>query len=214
MAHLVLMMSAMPVWAVYVVVTALAFGESAAFVGLVLPGETALLLGGVLAAAGRVSLPVMVAASVVAAVVGDSVGYEIGRYGGTAIRDSRAGRFVGADRWDRAEAYMSRRGGWAVFAGRWVGLMRALIPALAGMTRMPYRRFLLYNTAGGALWATTVVVAGYFAGASWQRVQTYLGHAGVVVFVVAASLATVVVAARRLARRRAGTPGDRPSSDR
>ncbi len=74
MAHLIGAVSAMPAWVVYVVVAALAFGESAAFVGLVLPGETALLLGGVLAVIGRVSLPVMVVLAVVAAIAGDSVG--------------------------------------------------------------------------------------------------------------------------------------------
>jgi membrane-associated protein len=164
-----------PGWAAYVIVGLLAFGESAAFVGLVLPGETALLLGGVLAGTGRISLPVILAIAVVAAVGGDSVGYEIGRLGGPAIRASRAGRFVGERRWVAAEQFVRRRGGWAVFLGRWVGLMRALVPAIAGMTRMPYRRFLLFNAAGGVIWSAAVVTGGYLAGASWQRVQGIAG---------------------------------------
>ncbi|HTF09933.1 MAG TPA: DedA family protein, partial [Asanoa sp.] len=90
-AHLIHVVLAMPAWAVYGAVAALAFGESAAFVGLVLPGETALLLGGVVAASGRISLPLMIVLAIVAAIVGDSVGYEIGRFGGLAIRGSRAG---------------------------------------------------------------------------------------------------------------------------
>jgi membrane-associated protein len=202
LAHLVTAVLAMPAWAVYAAVTALAFGESAAFVGLVLPGETALLLGGVVAATGRISLPAMIVAAIAAAIVGDSVGYEIGRFGGLAMRRSRLGRLVGAQRWERAEAFMTRRGGWAVFSGRWVGLMRPLVPTLAGMTRMPYRRFLVFNAAGAALWASAVVVGGYLAGASWQRVQTYLGQASLVVGIAVAVLIAAVVAARWRKRRR------------
>jgi membrane-associated protein len=186
-----------PAWAVYLVVGLLAFGESAAFVGLVLPGETALLLGGVLAGTGRVSLPVMIAVAVVAAVGGDSLGFEIGRLGGTAIRRSRAGRWVGEPRWRRAEDFMRRHGAVAVLLGRWVGIMRALVPALAGMTRMPYRKFLLFNATGGALWATAVVVAGYFAGTSWQQVLTWLGRTGLIVGVVLAVVVVIAVVLRR-----------------
>jgi len=189
-----------PGWAMYLIVGLLAFGESAAFVGLVLPGETALLLGGVAAATGRVSLPAVIAVAILAAVTGDSVGYEIGRLGGTAIRNSRAGRFVGDQRWDRAQTFVGRRGGWAVLVGRWIGLMRALAPALAGMTRMPYRRFLLFNAAGGALWATAVVLGGYLAGASWQRVSSVAGQLSLALNVLGAGVVLVSVLVRWRAR--------------
>lgn len=92
------------------------------------------------------------------------------------IKSSRAGAFVGDKRWARAEAFTRKHGNGAVLVGRWVGLMRALVPALAGMTRMPYRRFLLFNAIGGAVWASTVVSGGYLAGASWQRLQGVLGQ--------------------------------------
>ncbi|MDT4993285.1 MAG: rane-associated protein [Actinoplanes sp.] len=180
MTQVVNVVMSVPAWAVYLIVGLLAFGESAAFVGLVLPGETALLLGGVLAGTGRISLPAILAVAIVAAVGGDSVGYEIGRWGGRAIRASRAGQFVGEPRWTRAETFVRRRGGWAVFLGRWIGLMRALVPALAGMTRMPYRRFLLFNAMGGIVWSIAVVLGGYFAAASWQRWQGLAGTIGVV----------------------------------
>jgi membrane-associated protein len=214
MTSLVSAVTALPVWATYLVVTALVFGEAAVFVGLVLPGETALLLAGALAGTGRLSLTVLAALAMVAAVVGDSVGYEVGRHLGPRLMDSRAGRLVGDKRWARAEAVMARRGGWAVLAGRWVGVLRALMPAIAGSTRMPYRRFLLFNALGGTLWAVVVVVAGYVAGASWHRVQTYLGNAG------AAAVALVVVAFavfsiwRRLARGRVSrsTPPEAPAA--
>ncbi|MGH3328837.1 MAG: DedA family protein, partial [Streptomycetales bacterium] len=89
-------------WA-YVVVALLAAGESAAFVGLVAPGETAMLLGGVLASEGHVRLPVMMACAALGAVVGDSIGYQIGRAFGDPLKRSRLGRRVGEQRWARGE---------------------------------------------------------------------------------------------------------------
>ena len=144
----VLWLSGLPA---YGLVGLLAAGEAAAFVGLFLPGEAALLLGGVLASQGRVSLPVMIAVAVVAAIVGDSIGYEIGRRGGPAFKRSRLGRMVGPERWAKGEAFLQGRGGPAVLLGRWVGVLRALVPCLAGMGRMPYRRFLAWNALGGLL---------------------------------------------------------------
>lgn len=190
-------------WLALLTVGLLAFGEAAAFIGLVVPGETALLMGGVLAATGRVSLTAMVVVAMAGAIAGDSVGYEIGRRGGSPLRRSRLGRWVGAERWARAERFVARHGPAAVLLGRWVGVLRALVPALAGMNRMPYRRFLLFNALGGAGWATTVVLAGYLAGASWRRVEEGFGRAGAV-------LAAVLVVGLLLAwwlRRRAGRSG-------
>ncbi len=143
-------------WA-YVVLALLAAAESAAFVGLAIPGETAMLLGGFLAYQGRVSLGTMMAAGAAGAVVGDSVGYEIGRLFGEPLKRSRLGRKVGEKRWAKGEAYLRARGGRAVFLGRFVGLLRALVPALAGMSRMPYRTFLPWNLAGGIIWAPAAV---------------------------------------------------------
>jgi membrane-associated protein len=184
-------------WPAYGGIAALVFGEAAVFAGLVLPGETALLVGGALAAAGRVDLPVLVAVAVVAAVLGDTVGYGVGRAGGPALRRGRLGRWVGERRWDRVEAFVRRRGAVAVAAGRWVGFARALVPALAGMTRMPYGRFLLWNVLGGSTWAAAVVVAGYLAGASWHRLAGVLGPGGAVAAAVAVLVAVVVSRRRR-----------------
>jgi membrane-associated protein len=196
-------LTALSGWPALVVVGGLAFGESAAFVGLFLPGETALLLGGALAATGRVSLPAMVVVSTVGAIAGDSVGYEIGRWSGPPLRRSRAGRWVGEERWNRAERFVARHGPLAVMLGRWVGVLRTLVPTLAGMNRMPYRRFLLFNALGGAAWAATVVLLGYLAGASWRRVQAHVGEAGagLAALVVAVLLLRWVVRRRRRRRR-------------
>ena len=155
-------------WA-YVVVGLLTTAE-AVLVGLVLPGELSLLLGGFLASQGRVSLAGMVAVAAVASVAGYLLGYEVGRRLGPALRTSALGRRVGEDRWDRVEAVMAARGGQAIFVGRFVGLLRALMPAAAGMARVPYRTFLVYTVAGGLIWGPGFVLLGYLAGNSYRRV--------------------------------------------
>jgi undecaprenyl-diphosphatase len=186
-------------WA-YVVVAVLAALEASAFVGLVIPGELALLTGGYLAYQGRASLAVMMVVAAVGAVVGDSVGYEIGRHFGERLRRSGLGQKVGADRWRRAESYLAERGGRAVFFGRFIGLLRALVPALAGVSRMPYRTFLAWNALGGVLWAPGFVFLGFVAGSSYRRVEHTAGRAGLLLLIAAAIVAAIVVAARWVAR--------------
>jgi membrane protein DedA with SNARE-associated domain/membrane-associated phospholipid phosphatase len=186
-------------WA-YVVLALLAAAESAAFVGLVIPGETAMLLGGFLAYQGRVSLGVMAAAGAAGAVVGDSIGYEIGRVFGEPLKRSRLGRKVSQERWARGEAYLRAKGGRAVFLGRFVGVLRALVPALAGMSRMPYRTFLPWNLAGGVIWAPGFVLLGYLAGNSYQRVEQVAGRASLLLLAVLVAVGAVVAAARWAAR--------------
>lgn len=186
--------------AAYAGVGALAALEASAFVGLVVPGELALLTGGYIAHQGQASLPLMIGAAAIGAIAGDSIGYEIGRRLGPALQASRLGRRVGEERWGRAEAYLEVKGGRAVFAGRFVGVLRALVPAVAGTTRMPYRRFLLWNAAGAVIWAPALVLAGYVAGSSYRRVEQYAGAAGLVLLTAGAVLAMVVGIARWVAR--------------
>lgn len=186
-------------WPLLVIVGLLAFGECAAFIGLILPGETALLIGGALASTGRTNIVLLVIVAAVCAVVGDSVGYEIGRRVGMPLRRSRLGRWVGEPRWQRAETFIDRHGPAAVMLGRWIGVLRALVPALAGMTRMPYRRFLLFNVIGGVTWATAVILIGYVLGESWQRAQSYLGEASVL---LGAAVVLVIVVRWLIVRRK------------
>src|SRR5215218_9232402 len=186
-------------WA-YIILGLLAAAESAAFVGLAIPGEAAMLLGGFLAHQGRVNLPVMIVAGAVGAVVGDQLGYEIGHLFGEPLKRSRLGRRVGQDRWARGEAYLRAKGGRAVFLGRFVGVLRALVPALAGMSRMPYRTFLPWNVAGGVIWAPGLVLAGYLAGRSYQRVEQLAGQASLLLAAVLVLVGGVGLGARWVAR--------------
>ena len=172
----------------YVVITALVFGESAVFLGFVLPGETAVLLGGALASSHRLSLPTLLVVVVVAAVVGDTVGYEVGRAFGPRLTETRLLRRH-ALRLQGAQEFLRRRGGSAVFIGRFTAFLRAVMPGLAGLSRMPYGRFLAYNATGALVWGAGVTLLGYFAGASYQRIAAYLGRGSAVLLALVALIA-------------------------
>ena len=185
-------------------VAALVFGEAAVLLGFVIPGETAVLLGGFLASTGRVSVVVLALVVVTAAVVGDSVGYEVGKRLGPRLLRTRMFQRHQA-RVDRARAFLDGRGASAIFIGRFTAFLRAVTPGLAGLSGMRYRRFLAWNAAGGLVWGIGCVVAGYVAGSSYEQVAGYLGQGGAVAAVAFVVVALVVW---RVARRRAERPGD------
>lgn len=145
----------------FIMLVLLAFMEAAAFVGFILPGETSLIIGGVLAQQGVWSLWSFLIAAVLGAIAGDSVGYAVGKYLGPQIESSRLGRIVGAKRWRLAEKIFEKYGSGAIFFGRAQALLRALVPALAGMNHVPYFTFLKWNMAGGALFSSIVILLGY-----------------------------------------------------
>lgn len=185
----------------YALVGGLAFAEAALFVGFVLPGETAVVLGGVLAHQHRVALIAIAATAAIAAVVGDSVGYEVGRTFGS--------RLLGSSVFDKRQAALQRgqealrrNGGRAVFFARFTAFLRAVMPGLAGTARMPYRRFLAFNAAGGIVWAFGFTTLGYVAGASYARVEKVAGRASLLL--LGAVVLVIVVASVRKHRKERG----------
>ena len=103
------------------------------------------------------------------------MGYEVGRHGGTRLLELRILENR-RQRIDDARGFLARRGGSAVFLGRWIAFFRAVMPFLAGTARMRYPKFLAYNAAGGLAWGATVVLLGYAAGASYAKVESTFGH--------------------------------------
>jgi len=165
------------------IIAALVFGEAALFFGFVIPGETAVVYGGVLAAAGKVSVLLVLLVVIAAAIIGDSVGFEVGRKLGPRLTRAPVLRNH-EDRIEAARAYLRRRGGRAVVMGRFTAFLRAVMPALAGASRMEYRRFLAFNAAGGVLWGGACVLLGFFAAHSISRVTHYLGLTSAAIVVV------------------------------
>jgi membrane protein DedA with SNARE-associated domain len=188
-------------------IAGLVFGETAVFLGFVIPGETAAVLGGVLASRGRVSLPLLIVVVVAAAVTGPMVGYEIGRHLGGRLIAARRMRPVAAGM-DRAQAVLRRRGGLAVLLGRFVAVLRALMPAVAGTARMPYRTFLLYNALGGVIWGAGYCLLGYAAGSAYAAIERTVGTGVAVLLAVAVLAAVAFWAIRRHRRERAGLISD------
>jgi len=186
---------------VYGLVGLLVFAEDALFVGFVIPGETAAVLGGVAASLGHASLPAMFAVVVGAAILGDTVGYEVGRHLGSRVLQTGPLQRRG-ERLDRARDMLARRGGSAVFLGRFVAFFRATMPALAGTAGMRYRKFLAFNAAGGILWGAACVLIGYLAGNSYARIAQTFGRATALVVVAIVVIALVVWRVRK--RRPAG----------
>lgn len=186
----------------YGLVGGLAFAEAALFVGFVLPGETAVLLGGVLAYQHQVSLPIIATVAVLAAITGDSVGYEVGRRFGTRLLASKffARRRKGLEKGQRA---LRDNGGKAVFLARFTAFLRAVMPGLAGTAGMPYPRFLAFNAAGGLVWGLGFTLLGYVAGASYQKVAQVAGWASEAILALIVVAVSVFVI-RRGRRERVG----------
>ena len=184
----------------YGLVGGLAFAEAALFVGFVLPGETAVILGGVLAYRHQVSLTLIAGVAVLAAIAGDSVGYEVGRHFGTRLLESRlfANRRKGLAAGQQA---LRDNGGRAVFLARFTAFLRAVMPGLAGTARMPYRRFLLFNAAGGLVWGVGFTLLGYLAGASYQQAERIAGRAGEALLALIVIIVLVLVIRRRRRER-------------
>lgn len=192
-----------PSTAGYVGVALLVGGESA---GVPLPGEASLIAAAVLASQGHLSLPVVIVLAAAAAIVGDNVGYLIGRRGGRWLL-TRPGRWQQRRSvlLERGEAFFEHHGPKAVFFGRWLPWLRVTAAWLAGANRMRWPRFLFWNALGGVAWATSVGAAAYFLGKAAAPLLGAVGIAGVVLVVLAAS---TILFVRRLRRRRVAADPD------
>jgi membrane-associated protein len=190
----------------YLIAGFVVFAEAAIMVGLVFPGETALLVAGFAAHQGWIGLWQMITIAVGAAVLGDSVGYLTGRRLGPRLRESGLGRRVGTGRWETADAFLLRHGGKAVLLGRLTAVLRALVPGMAGMTGMPFRQvFLPWNVIGGVLWGAGCVLLGYGFSASLTAFGNYLTYGPLLLV----GLLLIGFALVRTVRRRQ-TPGREP----
>lgn len=186
--HIIDTLLGVPPWIALLIIAGLVFGEAGLFFGFVLPGETAVVYGGVLASAGKVSVLLVLTVVIVAAVVGDSLGFEVGRRLGPRLSRAPVLRNH-PDKFEQAQAYLRRRGGRAVVMGRFTAFLRAVMPGLAGASLMRYPRFLTFNVAGAVLWGCACVLLGYFAAHSISTITHALGvTSGVIVVLIVAGV--------------------------
>lgn len=145
--------------------------ESSIFVGIVFPGETAVLIAGVVASQGALPLWLVILVASSGAIIGDSIGYEIGKRYGQRLLNRLPKRLVKPQHIERTSALLRRRAGSAVFVGRFTAALRVLLPGMAGISRLPYPTFLLFNALGGIAWATAAAIVGFIAGKSYHAAE-------------------------------------------
>jgi membrane protein DedA with SNARE-associated domain/membrane-associated phospholipid phosphatase len=161
----------------YLLVGALAFLETGAFVGLVAPGESAILIGGVVAGQGQISITLLIGIVWFCAVAGDLTSYTLGRRLGRGFLVRHGPRLkITEQRLEYVEDFFDRRGGVTILIGRFIGLVRAIAPFIAGASRMELRKFLPYDVLGAGLWSTLFCLLGYFFWQSLDKVEAYIGR--------------------------------------
>jgi undecaprenyl-diphosphatase len=175
----------------YLLVGAFAFAETGAFVGLVVPGETVMLLGGAVAGQGAIDIYLLIAIAWFSAWAGDTTSFFIGRRLGREFVLRNGPRFgIGHERFEKVEDYFSRHGGKTIFIGRFISLVRAFAPFIAGSSGMRYRAFVPYSVLGTGLWASAHILVGYFFSRSIESAAKYAGRGA---FVLATTIVVVVV---------------------
>ena len=177
----------------YLLVGVFAFAETGAFVGLVVPGETTMLLGGAVAGQGAIDIYLLIAIAWFAAWLGDTTSFFIGRRLGRGFVMKHGPRVgISNERFEKVEDYFSRHGGKTIFIGRWISLVRALAPFIAGSSGMHYRAFVPYSILGTGLWASAHILIGYFFSRSVETGAEYAGKGafllGTLIVVVGGSI--------------------------
>jgi membrane-associated protein len=148
----------------YAILFAVIFAETGLVVCPFLPGDSILFIAGTVVAVAALNVHVLVAVLIVAAIAGDSVNYAVGRYIGPKAFDRPDSRWFRQEYLRRTQAFYDKYGGFTIVIGRFIPIIRTFAPFLAGVAGMPYRRFIVYNIAGGCLWIGSLVYAGYLFG--------------------------------------------------
>ena len=185
-------------------VFAIVFAESGLLIGFFLPGDSLLFTAGLLASRGFSNIILLMVGCAVSAIVGDQVGYLIGRRAGPALFRRPDSRFFHQKNVERARAYFEEHGSKTIILARFVPVVRTFAPMVAGVGQMDYRRFVTFNVVGGVLWGAGVTLAGYVLGNTIHDIDRWLlPIIGLIVAVSLAPVAREVWKARRASEARA-----------
>lgn len=172
--------------------------ETSIFLGLVMPGDTVVLV----ASTGVTDWSdffFLLMAVLIGSLIGESIGFAVGRFFGPKLRESKLGKRIGDKNWQAADSLVARRGGIAVFISRFLPVLHSTVPAVAGMTKMPYRVFISWTFAACAIWASLYVGVGYLARTSYDqlsgdlRVATLVGIGILLLFLVLVAISKKVL---------------------
>ncbi len=158
----------------YIGIFAILFAETGFLVGVVLPGDTLLFTAGFLASAGYLNIYILIIGAFIASVLGDSLGYYIGKKIGPKIFTREDSLFFKHAYVERTQKFFERHGKKTIFLARYIPIVRTFAPLLAGVGQMRYRSFLVYNIAGGAAWALVLSLVGYFLGTRVPNIEKYI----------------------------------------
>jgi membrane-associated protein len=177
--HLVVLIQEYGAW-IYLILFLVIFAETGLVVTPFLPGDSLLFVAGTLAAAGGMDVALLIVLLCVAAILGDSVNYAIGKHAGERL--VRSGRLIRSEHIERTHAFFEKYGGKTIVIARFVPIVRTFAPFVAGIGQMSYGRFLLFNVAGGILWVVSLTLAGYYFGnLPWVKDNLSLVIIGIIV---------------------------------
>ncbi len=174
--------------------------ETSVLVGMIIPGDTIVLVSST-AIDGPLQYAALIVSVILGALGGESVGFALGRYFGPKVRRSRLGRGIGEKNWVRAENYLARRGGIAVFISRFLPVLHSLIPLTVGMSAMRYRKFMAWTVPACILWAAAYVSVGSLAAGTYRELASELHGAGYVFVGIIVAFLIVVVVVKKLLER-------------
>ena len=181
-------------------VCVIVFVETGLLVGFFLPGDSLLVTAGVFAAAGDLNVTALLIGASICAVVGDQVGYWIGRRAGAALYRRPDSRVFKRKHLERAHAFYEKYGAKTIVLARFVPIVRTFAPAVAGAAEMTYRRFVVYNVLGGLLWVFSTVLLGYFLGRSVPNIDRHI-HIVIAIVIVLSFIPVLVELYRSRTRR-------------
>jgi len=192
----------------YAILFAVIFAETGLVVLPFLPGDSLLFVAGTVAASAALNVHLLVALLIVAAILGDSVNYAIGRSIGPKVYSRPDSRWFRQEHLRRTQAFYDRYGAITIIIGRFIPIVRTFAPFLAGVAQMPYRRFLAYNVIGGILWISSLVYAGYvFGNIPWVKDNLTLIVIAIVVVSLIPAVTTFLQERRASRERGAGDAG-------
>ena len=179
--HLAVLVQNYGPW-IYAILFAIIFCETGLVVAPFLPGDSLLFIAGALAASGGMDVHILVVVLIVAAVLGDAVNYQIGAWLGPKIFKDDNARYLKKAHLESAHVFYEKWGGAAIILARFTPFLRTYVPFVAGMSRMSYRKFALYNITGGAIWVASLTYLGYFFGnIAWVKANQGFMVIGIVI---------------------------------
>ncbi len=186
----------------YILVTAIIFAECGLLVGFFLPGDSLLFAAGILAAEGLFNIWLIMGLLLVAAILGVSVGYAFGSRWGRRLFQRPESRFFKQENLRQAEEFYEHHGGKTIILARFIPIIRTFAPIVAGIGRMPYLQFLIYNIVGGVIWVLGLVGAGYWLGHRVKNIDHYL--LPIIAIVIVLSVLPGIIHMLRTPERRLG----------